>query len=130
MAGWMRVLCALVLVGLVACGGDDEQSEADERGVGAVCASDDDCTEEGQSCLGQFKGGYCGVQGCMADGDCPEGSACVTHDDGENYCFLTCANKSDCNVNRDADNESNCSSSVDFVNEDQQSKACVPPSGG
>ena len=124
------VVCVLTLVGAVACGEEDEGSEADRVGVGAVCAVAEDCEEEGQACLAQFKGGYCGVQGCEDDEGCPSGSACVTHDDGENYCFLVCGNKSDCNVNRDAENESNCSSSVVFLEDAKGRKACVPPSGG
>jgi hypothetical protein len=109
---------------LVACG---DGSEADRRGVGSSCSSNDDCTEEGQRCL-VFKGGYCGVMGCVADTGCPGGSRCVTHTDGANYCFLVCDDKADCNRNRSADIEANCSSSITFT--DQSSgKACVPPSG-
>ena len=114
---------------LLSCG-DDEGSEADRRGVGAQCASSDECTEEGQSCLTQFKGGYCGVQDCVHDVDCPEGSACVAHDDGKNYCFLICIDKVDCNIHRDLENESNCSSSITFTDGTMSRKACVPPSSG
>jgi hypothetical protein len=104
-------------------------SDADALGVGAECASNSDCdTEGGQSCLG-FKGGYCGLAGCTGDGDCPESSACITHDDGRNYCFRTCANKPDCNANRSVDNEANCVSSVTWVDGDMGRKACNPPSG-
>ena len=122
------LLITLSLISLSACG-DDEGSEADRRGVGAQCASADDCTEEGQSCLTQFKGGYCGVQDCVHDADCPAGSACIAHDDQKNYCFLICVEKVDCNINRDLENESNCSSSVTFVDGTMSRKACVPPSG-
>ena len=69
-----------------------------------------------------------GVQDCTDDAGCPQGSACVAHDDGVNYCFRVCANKSECNYNRAADNESNCSSNITFV-EGGGGKACVPPSG-
>ena len=74
------------------------------------------------------KGGYCGLTGCKADGDCPESSKCVTHTDGKNYCFRSCADKAECNANRDADNESNCSSNVTFADGSKSGKACVPPS--
>ncbi len=119
-----RILLAMIL-GLGACG--DDGSEADRRGVGASCASNSDCTEEGQVCL-PFKGGYCGVASCVEDVDCPSGSLCVTHDDGLNYCFLVCADKPDCNRNRGVDVEANCSGSVTFADAGD-GKACVPPSG-
>ncbi len=114
----------LVLLG---CGGDD--TEADRRGVGAECASAEDCFEEGQACLTQFKGGYCGVEDCASNADCPEGSGCVAHDDGNNYCFRFCEDKPECNLHRAEENESNCSSSITWVDGDTTGKACVPPSG-
>ena len=100
--------------------------EADELGVGAQCSGNDECLE-GQSCLTAFKGGYCGIMDCVDDLDCPEGSACVAHDDGVNYCFRICTDKSECNVNRGPDVESNCSANVTFV-DGGGGKACVPPS--
>lgn len=117
------MFCGSLLTGL-ACA--DPDVEADRLGVGAQCLDADDCLED-QACLTQFKGGYCGVQGCEGDVDCPEGSACIAHDDGVNYCFRICNDKSECNVNRDPDVESNCSANVVFVEGD--GKACVPPSG-
>lgn len=123
----MRVAIALALL-LCACGND---SEADRLGVGAQCESNDECDEDtNQSCLMQFAGGYCGIEGCVNDLDCPEDSACIAHTDGTNYCFRTCVDKPDCNANRDVDNEANCSSSVDFVDGANGRKACVPPSSG
>jgi hypothetical protein len=120
------VVTALLLV--TACGGDDD-TEADRLGVGAQCASTDQCDVDiDLVCLDQFKGGYCGLVGCEADIDCPEGSACVLHDDGETYCFRICLDKAECNQNRDLENEANCSSSIDFI-EAEGIKACVPPSG-
>jgi len=112
------------------CGDDDEGtgiSQAQQRGVGAACSRDEDCTEPGQVCLA-FKGGYCGVADCTADAQCPAGSACVTHDDQRNYCFLICTDKVQCNQTRPADIESNCSSSITFVDDNPEFKACVPPS--
>ena len=122
----------LLMVGLtaVSCGdGDGSGSEAQRRGVAAQCASDDDCSEDGQVCLDEFKGGYCGIGDCTADSDCPAGSECVAHE-GANYCFLLCDAKPECNAHRDEENEANCSSSVTFVDPDVDSKACVPPSSG
>lgn len=116
-------VCLGLSLGLTACG-----EEADELGVGAQCSANDDCTEDGQQCLTEFKGGYCGVKGCQSDAQCPDGSRCVTHSDSNNYCFRSCTDKSECNVNRDADVESNCSSNVTFADGDKSGKACVPPS--
>jgi hypothetical protein len=118
-------------VALQACGDDGPPTpgtEADRLGVGAACANNAQC-REGQVCL-PFKDGYCGLEDCTADSDCPHGSACVTHTDGSNYCFLLCVNKPDCNINRPADGEANCVSSIVFVeSEAGHSKACEPPSG-
>ncbi|HEY5927206.1 MAG TPA: hypothetical protein VIV11_36215 [Kofleriaceae bacterium] len=116
-----------VLVG--GCGDDGE--EVDRLGIGAQCTDSEQCNvDDGQSCLLGFKGGYCGRMGCTADLDCPALSACIAHTDGVNYCFRTCVDKPECNVNRDVDNESNCSSSATFVDPQNGRKACVPPSGG
>jgi hypothetical protein len=119
-----NVVLAFLL--LFACG-----DEADEIGVGAQCAADDECreTEPPLRCLTNFKGGYCGLTACQANIDCPEGSFCVRHTDQQSYCFRTCIDKSECNVNRDVENEANCSSNIDRV-EGGNEKACVPPSSG
>lgn len=108
---------------LVACDGG---SEAQRRGIGASCSNNDECSEVGQRCL-DFKGGYCGIMGCSAN-TCPSGSLCVTADDNNNYCFLVCATKEDCNRDRSAGVEANCSSDITSVDETNE-KACVPPSG-
>jgi hypothetical protein len=97
-------------------------------GIGAQCRDNGDCLED-QVCLRQFKGGYCGLVGCSGNLDCPEFSSCVRHSDSNNYCFRDCVDKAECNVNRDPDQESNCSSSVNFVDNVRGIKACVPPSG-
>ncbi len=126
-------LCVL-LAGLAigGCGDDDDggATAADKIGVGASCSANGDCLE-GQVCLLNFKGGYCGLTGCTGDVDCPGGSACVTHDDGVNYCFRICTDKAyDCNRNRPPEIESNCSSNITFVESGHTgAKACVPPSG-
>jgi hypothetical protein len=145
---WIRSHVALALVNrffvvavsasfgalsLSACSDDDEgeeQSEAQRTGVGASCVANEDCkqTPAALECL-SFKGGYCGLTGCQTNADCPAGSACVTHDDGINYCFLVCTDKPECNVTRPADSEANCSSSILFVQPGNNVKACVPPSG-
>ena len=114
-----------------ACGGDDNGglSEAQRHGVGAACDVDADCFvgETHLVCL-PFKGGYCGLEGCQSTSDCPPGSACVSHDDGKNYCFLVCTDKSQCNATRPVEIEANCSSNITFADATKNSKACVPPS--
>src|SRR5262245_43690251 len=126
----MRILAVLLVAvsSLCACG---DGTEADRLGVGAECTSNDQCdVVTNQRCLTQFKGGYCGIQACAHDTDCPDVSACIAHTDGQNYCFRLCIDKPECNVNRSVVNESNCSSSVVFVDGTMGRKACVPPSGG
>lgn len=119
-------VCSMLVAG---CGSDGPApgTEAQRRGVGAACTRNEDCVELGQTCL-KFKGGYCGVEGCAKTADCPLGSACVTHSDGKNYCFLTCTDKPQCNVYRAIEVEANCSSSVTFADGTKNSKACLPPS--
>lgn len=109
-----------------ACGSDDE---ADTLGIGAECTSTNECDEDSnQACLADFKGGYCGIEDCAFDTDCPESSACIAHEDGTNYCFRTCLDKAECNANRSEEHESNCSANVTFVEEREDNlKACVPP---
>jgi len=109
---------------LAGCGSDG--TAAQQRGVGGACAADTDC-KAGLTCLA-FKGGYCGLAECQNDAMCPGGSACVTHTDGKNYCFLVCTDKPECNLFRAVDVEANCSSSVTFVEGKLSVKACVPPS--
>lgn len=112
-----------------ACSDDDDDdggTQAMRLGVGAACDGNDECAETAPECL-PFKGGYCGLADCAGDADCPAGSKCVTHDDGENYCFLVCVDKPDCNRHRPLDSEANCSANITFV-EDGSVKACVPPS--
>ncbi len=130
------VFLASAALGICGCDNDDDSgTEADQEGVGAQCAADDDClqpeddTDLTQECLTQFKGGYCGIENCTSNEDCPEGSACVIHDDGVNYCFRQCLNKSECNINRSLDVEANCSANITFVDSGTNTKACVPPSG-
>ena len=117
----LTLVCCFVL-GTVSCGDD-----ADDVGIASECENTDDCDNEELKCLTDFKGGYCGISGCTKNADCPDLSVCVAHDDGTNYCFRTCTEKSQCNENRSSDNEANCSSSITLV-DSGDSKACVPPS--
>jgi len=135
---------ALLSLGLLAavqltagCGDDDGATAADRVGIAAECTSDEQCPEARRgdetialTCMREFRGGYCGIADCQQNDDCPDGSRCVAHDDGSNYCFRVCAEKVECNRNRTPANEANCSSNIDFVEAAQSIKACVPPSSG
>ena len=121
----------------LAMGCGDSETEADRIGVGAECSDAAECESADEEveleCLTRFKGGYCGLEGCTGDVDCPEGSACVTHDDGtgpSNYCFRECRDKPECNLHRSVENESNCVGSITFVDPRNDRKACEPPSSG
>ena len=126
----LSLLAAVVALAVAGCG-DDGNNAAIDRGVGDACSTAADCPKQPEDpqleCL-PFKGGYCGLEGCDHDADCPTGSACIDLE-GTNYCFLVCVEKVDCNVNRPPDAESNCVASVDFVDGAQGRKACEPPSG-
>lgn len=133
---WTTVLWLTALAALACHAEEPEGTEADQVGVAAQCQVDDHCNHEHETegdpfelqCLTNFKGGYCGIVDCTAHEDCPEASACVTHDDGRNYCFRLCVDKAECNLNRDADQEANCSANITYVGADV-GKACVPPEG-
>jgi hypothetical protein len=127
---WAFVVAVVPAVVSVAGGCGGGTSEAIRRGVGAECNGSAACSESNQVCLSQFKGGYCGASGCFHDTNCPQGSACVTEDDQINYCFLICADKPECNVSRTAANESNCTSSLTFVDGTMNRKVCRPPLSG
>jgi len=134
---WLSVLLATVLGG--ACAEDEPHvgTEADQLGVGAQCQTHEQCElyiEDGSEseymlrCLDLFKGGYCGIIDCKNHDDCPEGSGCVSHDDGFKYCFGVCVDKADCNINRNVDLEANCSANITWSGP-ELGKACVPPEG-
>ena len=53
-----------------------------------------------------------------------------TEDNQINYCFLICSDKVQCNPHRSLDNESNCTSSLTFVDGTMGRKACRPPLSG
>ena len=132
----LMYVMACVMVAGVAAGCGDEGTEADRIGVGAQCTDDGQCESADEEitlvCLTEFTGGYCGLEGCTGDVDCPQGSACVTNDNGTNYCYLVCTEggKEECNRNRSVENESNCSANIEFVDQHDEGKACVPPSSG
>ena len=130
----MKSLVWMVGIGVALVGCSDDETEADRVGVGAECTASAECESDDEDidlvCLTQFDAGYCGLEGCEGDVDCPDGSACVTHDDGMNYCFRLCDDKPECNVNRSVDDEANCVGSITFVDPRNERKACEPPSSG
>lgn len=128
---FLTCLLASLVLGLLipACGDDD----ANDWLIGAECATTADCDDGNDDtpelfCLTEFGGGYCGLEGCETDMDCPEGSLCADLE-GTHYCFLVCTDKAQCNENRTAEHESNCSSSVDPIAGGDE-KLCIPPSSG
>jgi hypothetical protein len=138
MGKFRRVVFLGSLLGaLFGCGGGNE---ADRLGVASECETQSDCPMvriDGEDvqlrCLTQFDGGYCAIEGCNGAGDCPDGATCVAHEDGKDYCFRECLNKSECNANRSSDSEANCSANFDYKDpSDDESgmKACIPPSSG
>ena len=128
----LLVACSIA----VACGGDDDSgtptSEAARRGVGSACKADTDCTEAGQVCLTDFKGGMCGIADCTMTSECPTGSVCVGDPDlARNFCLLVCIDKPDCNVHRSIDEEANCTSTLNQIDAKtgMDPKVCQPPVG-
>lgn len=95
-------------------------------GVGAGCVGDADC-HAGLTCLTGLRGGYCGKADCSVAADCPTGSQCVSHTDGQNYCFRTCAADTDCSFCRAWDLRATCASDVAFAETGTTGKVCVPP---
>ena len=130
---WMIALVGVATWVFAGCGGSSG-TEADRIGVGGECTDSAECESPDEditlSCLTQFTGGYCGLEGCEGDVNCPEGSACIAYEDGNNYCFRICNDKPECNANRSVENEANCSANVEFVDDRAERKACVPPSSG
>jgi hypothetical protein len=133
----MWLIWGLSASALLAGCGSSSETEADRIGVGAECTDAGECESADEDvtleCLSEFTGGYCGLSDCEADFNCPEGSACVLHDDGNgmaSYCFRLCQEKPECNRYRSSENEANCSANVNFLDGKQDRKACVPPSSG
>jgi hypothetical protein len=124
----MKNLLSAVLLGAAFLGLACAGKPADQARIGAVCTENGQCVNDKLTCLTQFKGGYCGAAGCTKDADCLPGSFCVSHN-GTNYCFLSCVDKAECNINRTLDTESNCSANITRVDTASGTqKACIPPS--
>jgi hypothetical protein len=92
-------------------------------GVGASCASTDECAN-GLDCVTGVRGGYCGLEGCASSADCPSDSACVRAG-GVSFCARACAADSDCSACR-FEGEMACRDDVTFVGDDGSGARCVP----
>lgn len=65
---------------------------------GAPCQADGDCKGTNPKCLTEAAGwpnGYCTDSGCTSGG-CPTGSECFQTTSNNNYCLVTCTDKSQC----------------------------------
>ncbi|MFP4596656.1 MAG: hypothetical protein ACLFVJ_00305 [Persicimonas sp.] len=76
--------------------------------LGARCASSDACaddlvcTEDIDALAGLFGGGYCTVDECSDDTDCPDGGVCRSVPDTQRaICLNRCASDGDCRFNQD-----------------------------
>lgn len=133
-------LASLLLTSLlaIACGDDEQTVEADRVGIGGTCQTDQHCTDrvgnaaEGYDlrCITSFAGGYCGIDRCGSSDDCPSGSGCARHDDGQAYCFRFCEDDAVCNADRTSEVAATCSSNVGFNGPEEAEtnpSACIPP---
>lgn len=61
--------------------------------VGNACDQDSDCS---QYCAKgkEFPNGFCTLRNCRANTDCPEGTVCITEDNG--VCVFPCGVPLDC----------------------------------
>ena len=116
----MRVFVGLLGLSLmvalgIACGGPPKAD------IGSPCTKSEECNDEKKlTCLTTFVSGYCGVEGCSSNSDCPTGSVCVSHKDGKKYCFQTCKEKDECKSN------ASCTVNVIFTDGAQGDKVCQP----
>lgn len=91
--------------GGTAADGGDEPGNGGEREVGEKCEQDKQCGDEGATCVAEveifggfgieFPGGYCSVQECQDDGDCPDGSGCFDSL-GQPICLQLCEGDDEC----------------------------------
>jgi hypothetical protein len=96
-------------------------------GVGAWCATNEDCDPD-LECATGFRRGYCTrPAGCTVNADCPANSFCVTHASGQSYCFRGCASDSDCSFCRPFDDRGTCTNQVTFAEAGTAQSVCVPP---
>lgn len=91
-----KKLIGVLFAALAACGNSDVGTEG--KVVGSSCTSSggpSGSCAEGSKCAtdSDFPGGSC-VKVCLAQSDCPDGSACIQENGG--LCVLECNDASDC----------------------------------
>jgi len=94
-------------------------------GIGADCSTTDDCAAD-LECFTTYRGGYCGLAGCLLNDDCPGDALCVVSDDGNNYCQKPCTAASDCTLCRHDGLNAVCSDDVTFAEADASGSVCLP----
>ena len=84
-----QLLCLSILLSalLLSCKGE----------IGDECVTDAQCSP-GQSCDLISEGGYCTIAECR-EGECPEGSVCVSFENNDQYCMASCTSNDDCREN-------------------------------
>lgn len=87
-------------------GGQDGQSS-----VGGACSSADDCAGSPAACFSAddgFPGGYCVVEGCETNDDCPGDASCWSFQDDTTKCLANCTTRSDCREGYYCDADNTC----------------------
>ena len=83
-----RILTSLILV--ISCG----SFSSCKGDIGDECVTDAQC-QSGQTCDLISEGGYCTLPDCR-EGECPNGSVCITFENDDRYCMANCSQNSDC----------------------------------
>jgi hypothetical protein len=94
-------------------------------GIGADCGDANDCSSD-LECLSAFRGGYCGLSGCLVNDDCPDDALCVVASNGENHCYKPCSTASDCSFCRRDGLLGACTADVSFAEDGTTGSVCVP----
>ena len=94
-----RGLFAAIALALAACGGDPPVGP-NGKDVGGQCTATRDCNQ-GNICTtsSDFSGGYIGMctrGGCVSDGGCPTGAACISIGGSQTICAVKCSTVQDC----------------------------------
>jgi len=78
----MALLCAA----MSACGPE----------IGDDCESSYDCASSSMICDTAAPDGYCLIEGCWDDKDCPEYGVCIAFANDERFCMRGCEDGNDC----------------------------------
>ena len=68
----MKYFIAIIILIIAACSDDKPNTAVDKIGIGGECVESADCITDTLTCLVEFKNGYCGLQGCAKNEECPE----------------------------------------------------------